>query len=527
MTAKKKNRIHLLKALRNYLNRLYPPPSQAMIPAPGVVGQVKNDVIDEARERVYVRVAPSVRCQDIVEAVRTVLERKMVSFVRGRLRDDFLPAFIFSEQDYEAAIAAISEVDLKSFLVEIYCNGNIVSLEDARHMVSSKELALFVHVERKVAGDRDIISYFPIDLLFATTSANKTQESMLLITTVNPYVRRLRSQSFQTLSARSADISENTQLSMASPSFPVDVVYTWVDDQDEEWRRERAHFSRDATDTSSNADNRFKSRDEIRYSLRSIEMFAPFVRNVYIVANGTFPSWLNRSNNRLICVSHRDIYQDQSVLPTFNSNSIETQLHHIDGLSEHYIYMNDDVFLGTFSKAEDFFLSNGCMKFYPSEHRMFPMDTRLNPRDWLYANLSAVEMLERAGIPTSRFVIKHTPLPARRSISYALESKFPLEWSRCASNRFRGERDINPLAFLAYQYGFSIGLAVPSEMESVYISLDSPYVKSQFQKLLSSRNCQSFCINDTGVPSENEAMINRHLQTFLEEYFPFKSSFEV
>ena len=43
---------------------------------------------------------------------------------------------------------------------------------------------------------------------------------------------------------------------------------------------------------------------EMRYSLRSIEKYAPWVRHVYIVTNGQIPSWLNLDNPRLTLVTH-------------------------------------------------------------------------------------------------------------------------------------------------------------------------------------------------------------------------------
>jgi hypothetical protein len=37
----------------------------------------------------------------------------------------------------------------------------------------------------------------------------------------------------------------------------------------------------------------FKDNEELRYSLRSIEAFAPWVRQIFLVTNGQVPSWIN------------------------------------------------------------------------------------------------------------------------------------------------------------------------------------------------------------------------------------------
>lgn len=51
--------------------------------------------------------------------------------------------------------------------------------------------------------------------------------------------------------------------------------------------------------------SRFEDNEELRYSLRSIERHAPWVRNIFIVTNGQIPSWLNLDNPRVTIVTHQ------------------------------------------------------------------------------------------------------------------------------------------------------------------------------------------------------------------------------
>ncbi|XMA37048.1 hypothetical protein O1157_11655 [Streptomyces albogriseolus] len=74
-------------------------------------------------------------------------------------------------------------------------------------------------------------------------------------------------------------------------------------------------------------------------------MYAGFVRHVYIVTDGQTPEWLDADAPGITVVDHKDIFPE-GVLPVFNSHAIETRLHHIPGLSDHYLYFNDDVFVG-------------------------------------------------------------------------------------------------------------------------------------------------------------------------------------
>lgn len=101
--------------------------------------------------------------------------------------------------------------------------------------------------------------------------------------------------------------------------------------------------------------SRFADNDELKYSLRSLERFAPWVRKVYIVTNGQIPSWLNLDCPRVAIVTHEEIFPNKSHLPTYSSPAIETHLHRIRGLSQRFIYLNDDVFFGKEVWPEDFY----------------------------------------------------------------------------------------------------------------------------------------------------------------------------
>eukprot|EP00658_Telonema_sp_P-2_P082865 TRINITY_DN8837_c0_g1_i3.p1 TRINITY_DN8837_c0_g1~~TRINITY_DN8837_c0_g1_i3.p1 ORF type:complete len:517 (+),score=85.05 TRINITY_DN8837_c0_g1_i3:251-1801(+) len=144
----------------------------------------------------------------------------------------------------------------------------------------------------------------------------------------------------------------------------VDVVYTWVNGSDPRLIQELALWKggnpnsavpgKNKTKPSASlgdaehesGSDRFRDNDELRYSLRSIEKFAPWVRHIILVTNGQIPSWLNISHPRIRIVTHAQIFLNASHLPTFSSPAIESHLHRIPGLSDRFIYFNDDVMFG-------------------------------------------------------------------------------------------------------------------------------------------------------------------------------------
>lgn len=112
------------------------------------------------------------------------------------------------------------------------------------------------------------------------------------------------------------------------------------------------------------SENRFQDNQELKYSLRSLEKYAPWVRNVFLVTNGQVPNWLNLSHPKIKIITHNQIFENKSHLPTFSSPAIETHLHRIPGLSKRFLYFNDDVLLGKPIWPDDFFTHSKGFKFH-------------------------------------------------------------------------------------------------------------------------------------------------------------------
>ena len=150
---------------------------------------------------------------------------------------------------------------------------------------------------------------------------------------------------------------------------PVDVVIAWVDGNDPVLARKRERYldKKDNTSLSSGAHaTRFASINEIRYCVLSIMKFAPFVRNIFIVTDGQDPgleedilTYFPGRAGSVRIVDHKEIFRDfEEYLPTFNSISIGNMIWRIKGLSENFVYFNDDTFLIRPVKKEDWFINN-------------------------------------------------------------------------------------------------------------------------------------------------------------------------
>ncbi|SDV01732.1 Stealth protein CR1, conserved region 1 [Microlunatus sagamiharensis] len=312
-------------------------------------------------------------------------------------------------------------------------------------------------------------------------------------------------------------------------NFDVDVVCTWVDGDDPAWRermlRARARAEGTAFHAESVASNRFASRDELRYALRSLHSYAPWVRHVWLVTDDQRPAWLTDDTPGLTVVDHRDIVDDHSVLPLFNSNAIISRLHHIDGLAEHYLYLNDDMFFGQDVRPQAFFHPSGVARLFPARlHRPFGA---AGPGDEPHINLSRNirALLEERFGTTATHAIRHTPYPQLRSRQRELEALFPEAYARVLHHPFRHHEDIAPDQLLHY-YLQVVGAGVPSSISYDYVNVGVAEQQHRLRRLLLGRDRSVFCLNDAPVAGE-PPVPDAVVRAFLESYFPVPSPWEV
>lgn len=143
---------------------------------------------------------------------------------------------------------------------------------------------------------------------------------------------------------------------------PIDAVITWVDGGDPAHIAKRQAAARAlARPLHANAANphRWGSADELGYCLRSIQNHAPWLRHIWIVTDAQTPDANvipQALRERIRLVDHAEIFAGHApCLPSFNSLAIESLLWRIPGLSDRFLYFNDDVFLTAPLAPEDVF----------------------------------------------------------------------------------------------------------------------------------------------------------------------------
>jgi len=239
------------------------------------------------------------------------------------------------------------------------------------------------------------------------------------------------------------------------------------------------------------------------------------------------PPWLDAGHPMITVVPHRLIFGGTGVLPTFNSHAIESRLHLVPGLAEHFLYVNDDMFFGRPLPATTFFHANGIAKFFPSPAQLEAGPATVHDAPVTAAGKNNRRIVEERFGATITQKMRHVPYPLRKSVLAEIAQAVPDEVLATATHQFRHPDDLSIPSSLQHYWSFLTGRAVPGSIRYTYADLAHPSTPVQLAYLLRNRHCDVFCLNDTDsgdVPlPEQHAM----LADFLPAYFPFRAPFEL
>ncbi len=313
----------------------------------------------------------------------------------------------------------------------------------------------------------------------------------------------------------------------------VDLVYLWVNGNDKNWQETRAVWAKKCGLASELKLNncRYTDNQELRYSLRSAEMYAPWINKIFIITNGQVPKWLNPNHPKIRIVNHSEIIPKDS-LPTFNSEAIETCIANIDELSEYFLLSCDDKFFASPVKPSDFFDENNnpIVKLRPQYWEQSSVEKSLYKQSYLYSVNTF-----KSKFQTKRDYAKLEPfhcIEAYRK-SYFLECKnvFSKEFDQTTKKRFRAENSIqHPIVdiYMLENKNCKLSLNIPvteqiksEKVENLYLAVSKP---ESMQKTIDDKKPKLLCINDGEQVSQN---YRNKLKGFLENLYPEKQDWEL
>ena len=308
----------------------------------------------------------------------------------------------------------------------------------------------------------------------------------------------------------------------------IDLVYLWVDGNDPVWRNKYNTFiGKPQEESAVNCDGRYANNDELKYSLRSIEKYAPWIRRIFIITDNQTPHWLNTENPKIRIVDHKEIMPPEC-LPCFNSTLLEKYLHKIPGLAEHFLFANDDTFINKPVTPQIFFTEEGfpIVRLGRKPFRKLRWFWREKIRKKPLKNYSA-SIARASKLIYNKYGIYYTGIPHHNIDAYlksdcqrVAEDVLRKEFLSNKTNKVRSDNDVQRIV---YSY---IALAEKrarlhyvNRKESMIVRI---YRYKDYERLR--RNGPTFfCMNDSEYVKDIHRKI---LKDVLESLFPDKSSFE-
>ena len=307
----------------------------------------------------------------------------------------------------------------------------------------------------------------------------------------------------------------------------VDLVYLWVNGNDPQWLARRNEFlGIKSFPSEANCKGRYISNDELKYSLRAAEKHLPWVRKIFIVTDNQTPDWLNISHPKIELINQQDILPPEAN-PCYNSVVLEYFLYRIPGLSEHFLYANDDMFVNADLSPDFFYAADGFpyirMLHEPYNIWITRLKRRLNMRVNIYRQtIDNASLLIKKRFGKYYLGAPHHNIDAyRKSVHKAVvEEVFNKEICAVTTSHLRSVSDIQRMIFSYYALAIGHGhKKYVGRREACRIRVQKP----DFMKYIERYQPKLFCLNDNQRVTEKD---RERIVPFLETLFPAKSAFE-
>ncbi len=297
-------------------------------------------------------------------------------------------------------------------------------------------------------------------------------------------------------------------------SKPIDLVYTWVNGDDKEYRQLVNKYSEKPIDL-----NPERTRDIyqlLKYSLRSVEKYAFWINQIHIfTSRPQYPEWLNVDHPKISVIHHDEVFSKEDI-PTFNYNVIESYIHKIPNLSEEFIYLNDDFLFGNNVSLSDFYTEDGRILIHGT----------------LFGENLGWRIYNKKNDLFGLGLIEHSPILIKKDWWQKMQDAKPELIREIKSHRFREDTDVMTYKLyrwytLKHQSKFVKAIKLPELMKiHTFHKLTNNKNKQHraLEKLIRKRP-KFYCLNDDQGVNPSDEVVDI-VNEFLHRMYPEKSSFE-
>ncbi|KYR03002.1 hypothetical protein DLAC_11442 [Tieghemostelium lacteum] len=306
----------------------------------------------------------------------------------------------------------------------------------------------------------------------------------------------------------------------------IDIVYTWVNGSDKFHILSR-YFKKGGDLNTILKDNpRYRDLMGLKYSLRSVKKYVPFINNIWIITDNQYPNWINlNSLGNIHFITHQQLFKNRSHLPSFNSNAIESNFHSLpDEVSDCFLYLNDDIFFGNYVNYSDFFDDDYGIAVYPEKwkapvlkpegvwHKSIAFSNSILNRQW--------EEDKERYYPTHGLQVWNKNILKRMYREIRNEIEFT------SQNRFRTNNDTQ-IPFLFQQYALKYYRHFLPPPINFYGSINDDIKKTrEIYFNITRYHPKTVCLNDR-LSDVTPDQIYQDLYKFFNTMFPDKGDFEL
>lgn len=331
-------------------------------------------------------------------------------------------------------------------------------------------------------------------------------------------------------------------------SQPVDIVILWVDGNDKSWLDKKKVWEKEYGIRDKN-EERYRDWGNLKFLFRGIEKYASWVDHVFLVTDDQIPAWLDQTYEKVTIVDHSEIIHKE-FLPTFNSHSIELNIHRIRDLNDNFIYFNDDTFIIDQTSKEDFFENNipkdsGVLniippiKDQPIHQFSFNNLTLINdsfekhqtiksqPLKWFTLKNGKQLIKNLLLLPWDMFPGFNNPhlcIPYKKDTFIEVWDKYNKELLKTTKSKFRESHNYNQWLMRYWQLASNNFMPCRSDLGNAFelsdwnsIKEPASYIRKQKGKII--------CIND-GEKLNDFEKAKSDINKELKSLFPERSRFE-
>lgn len=302
---------------------------------------------------------------------------------------------------------------------------------------------------------------------------------------------------------------------------PIDIVIPWVNPNDDNWFNQYSYWKEKCTGMKS--PERIRDFGNFKYWFRSVEACLPWIRFIYLVIpyKSSIPKWLKYNHPKIKIVTQEE-YLPAKYNPTFNSYICTMYLHKLPGLSENFIYSNDDFIFCKKQNENDYFINDfpvRTIKYEPgitTGNTMFNHNVR-NDEDLIANELTDIHY---------KFKTWHTNFVFKKSFIEFMWNKFGDKFEQSfVDSKFRQNYNLTDLVFDYAQQVCNICINKPVCLNTHYFGLRNNSTKSE---MLACMNIYSVvCFNDNEYVVGDTTKLCKNLTDALNTMYPRECAYEI